>query len=329
MHGRLKTKADRLNYLESEFNSLTKKGYTKELYKDLTIFSQFGNESYLKVFCGTSTKPLCYYRYKDKARMTARIQEFKNSSDIREKRKTDEKGNQKISSHAAAAKAIREELKKEFDGVKFSVKSDSFSMGNSVRISWTDGPTKEGVRNITNKYQYGHFDGMTDMYESSNNIDDIPQAKYVSEDRTVSEEIRKKVKDLINNDYKDLVDHELSRIYWEFMSKQSIPCDATEVRIERDPEFTCGLAGEAYRFVFTLPESKGEKTSPSFEKIEVTEGQINVIEYNEKAIAVIGDTKPIKDKLKALGGRFNFRLSCGPGWIFPKSKMEELKECFN
>lgn len=55
-------------------------------------------------------------------------------------------------------------------------------------------------------------------------------------------------------------------------------------------------------------------------------GTVKIIEYSERAIAVIGDTKPIKDKLKSLGGRFNFRLTCGAGWIFPKTKLEELKQ---
>ncbi len=52
---------------------------------------------------------------------------------------------------------------------------------------------------------------------------------------------------------------------------------------------------------------------------------IELISYSEKAIAVIGETKPIKEQLKALGGRFNVRLSCGAGWIFPKTKQEEVQ----
>lgn len=39
-----------------------------------------------------------------------------------------------------------------------------------------------------------------------------------------------------------------------------------------------------------------------------------------------GDTKPIKEQLKELGGKFNFRLSCGAGWIFQKSKLEEVQK---
>jgi hypothetical protein len=53
------------------------------------------------------------------------------------------------------------------------------------------------------------------------------------------------------------------------------------------------------------------------------------VDYSEKAIAVFGDTRPIKDELKALGGRFNPKLTHDDekkaGWIFSKSKESELK----
>ena len=51
-----------------------------------------------------------------------------------------------------------------------------------------------------------------------------------------------------------------------------------------------------------------------------------IIDYSEKSIAVIGDTKNIKESLKEIGGVFNPRLRCGAGWIFSKKKMAELEE---
>lgn len=45
---------------------------------------------------------------------------------------------------------------------------------------------------------------------------------------------------------------------------------------------------------------------------------LTLTNYSEKAIAVIGDTKTYKDELKAAGGRFNAKLTCGPGWIFSR-----------
>ena len=54
-----------------------------------------------------------------------------------------------------------------------------------------------------------------------------------------------------------------------------------------------------------------------------------IVDYSEKALAVFGDTKPIKDRLMALGGRFNPKLSHNggkmAGWIFSKSKENELR----
>ena len=58
-------------------------------------------------------------------------------------------------------------------------------------------------------------------------------------------------------------------------------------------------------------------------------GDFIIVNYSEKTIAVFGDTKPIKEQLKALGGRFNPKLIYNgekkAGWIFLKSKEQELR----
>lgn len=57
---------------------------------------------------------------------------------------------------------------------------------------------------------------------------------------------------------------------------------------------------------------------------------MEIINYSEKAIAVVGgDTKQMKDHLKAMGGRFNPRLSCGAGWIFPAMSYDDESEVQN
>ena len=43
------------------------------------------------------------------------------------------------------AKIIRQELAKAFPGIKFSVKSKSYSGGSSIDVGWTDGPTPKMV----------------------------------------------------------------------------------------------------------------------------------------------------------------------------------------
>ena len=74
---------------------------------------------------------------------------------------------------------------------------------------------------------------------------------------------------------------------------------------------------------------KNDTTPPTLsEPNETSRGNCTVVEYSEKAVAVFGDTKAIKDELKAMGGRFNSRLTLNgkklAGWIFPKSKEQRL-----
>ena len=62
-------------------------------------------------------------------------------------------------------------------------------------------------------------------------------------------------------------------------------------------------------------ESQEEQGKPS----------INIIDYSEKAFAVVGDTKSVKEELKKMGGRFNSKLSCGCGWIFSNKMREDVE----
>ena len=57
------------------------------------------------------------------------------------------------------AREIRKELKKEFPGVKFSVRSSRG--GGSINIHWTDFPTEKAVKEITSKYESIRYDERT------------------------------------------------------------------------------------------------------------------------------------------------------------------------
>ena len=95
-----------------------------------------------------------------------------------------------LSEQAQAAKQIKTILKKAFPKTKFKVVSDSFAGGDSVDIRWEDGPTDDAVRELTHQYQEGHFNSMEDIYEYSNDRNDIPQTKYVLRQRSFSEGAR-------------------------------------------------------------------------------------------------------------------------------------------
>lgn len=92
----------------------------------------------------------------------------------------------KTTEHAEAAKMIRNELKEAFPTVKFSVRSKSYSGGESININWENGPAESEIGKIVNKYEYGKFNGMDDNYEYSNIRKDIPQVKYLFTGRTFS-----------------------------------------------------------------------------------------------------------------------------------------------
>lgn len=321
------TKAGRLELQKYQFDTLINNGYKREDYGDLIIFTMTDDTStWLKVFRGTAAKEIEYKRYRTEAQAVEKIRNMKSSHDRSKTYKAELKANPTKSSSANCATAIREELKKEFPAVKFSVKSSNFAGGDSVRVHWENGPTTDEVEVFTRKYQYGRFDGMTDSYEYSNSIENLPQSKYVSTSRDIDEYIKTIVIDGLKSSFSDdTPDYQIQQDSYRILNKTSIPVGATVLSLE--PAKGSGLIEDVFKLVFDVPETTTPepKETPNFEAVEVPEGQIQIIDYSEKAIAVIGETKPIKDKLKELGGRFNFRLSCGAGWIFPKSKLSELE----
>lgn len=71
---------------------------------------------------------------------------------------------------------------------------------------------------------------------------------------------------------------------------------------------------------------------PSSDKNDTSKNGCTLVEYSEKAIAVFGETRAIKDELKAMGGKFNSRLTFNgkrlAGWIFSKSQEQRLAYYF-
>lgn len=105
-------------------------------------------------------------------------------------------GDGKTQPHALGAKNIKKELSRAFPGVKFSAKSNSYSGGNSIDVSWDLGPTADAVDKIISKYQEGSFDGMTDSYDydRANQWPEIyGGAKYVHSARHCPEKITEQI----------------------------------------------------------------------------------------------------------------------------------------
>ncbi len=95
-----------------------------------------------------------------------------------------------ISTHAAAAKAIRTELKK--FNIPARVTCKSYSGGDSVDVYTTDLPpyTVEAITLFAKQFQMGNFNGMEDIYEYSSVNNDLPQVKFVFINNKYSKEVR-------------------------------------------------------------------------------------------------------------------------------------------
>ena len=81
---------------------------------------------------------------------------------------------------ARCAAEIRKILKEK--NIKASVKSQSYSMGDSVTVTIQEIINPEiynALKEELAKYQYGHYNGMEDIYENTNCIDEIPQTKHL------------------------------------------------------------------------------------------------------------------------------------------------------
>ena len=85
----------------------------------------------------------------------------------------------KYLSCADTAKLVRKALKEAFPGVKFSVRSDTYSGGASIRVRWVDGPADCQVEPVVSAFQGGYFDAATDYFTAVYTISHIqPGGEY-------------------------------------------------------------------------------------------------------------------------------------------------------
>lgn len=106
-----------------------------------------------------------------------------------------------LSTWAQVAKLCRQYMKA--NGIKGKASSETYSGGTSVRVYVQD-QTPEAKAQLESefaKYEYGHFDGMTDCYEYNNQRDDIPQVKFLFVENACSAELKQKIWTFIREHY--------------------------------------------------------------------------------------------------------------------------------
>ncbi|WP_109479903.1 LPD29 domain-containing protein [Paraburkholderia sp. C35] len=76
---------------------------------------------------------------------------------------------------AETAKLVRAALKEAFPGVKFSVRSSTYSMGASIRVGWVDGPNTKQVDAVVGGFSGSYFDGSIDYKGSVYHMTTTPE----------------------------------------------------------------------------------------------------------------------------------------------------------
>lgn len=97
------------------------------------------------------------------------------------------------------AKMIRTMLRREFGrAVKFSVRTDVYAGGSSIRVRWTDGPTKSAVEAVIGHMHGATFDGMTDMKNYHHTVLDGGREVSLGNDYlTLSRDLSDEAEDMI------------------------------------------------------------------------------------------------------------------------------------
>lgn len=210
-----------------------------------------------------------------------------------------------------AANNLRALLKVKFPATKFSVRKYHY---NSYTISWEDGPSDPQVSEITRLFKDEGWDGMNDSSYSINTPFNQRYGGigYISTNRNISDTFRNQELELLNK--------ELGKAYQmeDYVTEKGNTASGLVYQRTYKKDYSPEIKED------TTPTKKNE---PAVKTISVQ--GLKLIDYSEKAFAIIGETKPIKETLSDLGGSYNRRLSCGPGWIFSKSRIDTVKQFLN
>ncbi len=197
------------------------------------------------------------------------------------------------------AKNIREFIKKEYPDYKFSVRYRFGIQADSIYITLLSGPIPAFID--------GSRAAIRGYIETMNNFGDH---------------------------YKDEILPDILRLMDSVSSYAlSFRYDDSDGMIDYfDTNFYLNLAIGNFDHNYTILKPNKSNQTPASNKLDdssLSTHDLEMIEYSEKSIAVFGDTKSIKEELKALGGKFNPALKNNgekrAGWIFPKKQADKVR----
>lgn len=205
------------------------------------------------------------------------------------------------------AKELREYIKADSDlnACKWSVRSTWGMSSDSLYISLMAAPFDPFTQEYKEKHEYRYNRG----YNEHGTIEDYtsPEAyKLIMKVKTF-------VMQYIHDDSNGMIDYFDRNIYDNYSIGQF------------DKPFQLIEKKESPKQGEPSGEPNKNKTA---EPVSVTES-MDIVDYSEKAIAVFGGTKAIKDELKKLGGKFNPSLKYNggkrAGWIFSKKQADKVR----
>lgn len=200
------------------------------------------------------------------------------------------------------ARLLREEFKKELPGVKVSVRQTWSTHTPAITVSIMEAP--EAV--LTERVKSGYLDQADSWLEGFRKPWETETLEKLT---SYGKELVGKISGALKSYNYDDSDSQTDYFDRNFF-------DRVEV----------GQYDKPFRVV---EQKNAENPEPVPATVSMEGTGLEIVEYSEKALAVFGDTRPMKDRLRELGGRFNAHLSRNgakvAGWVFPKSKREELE----
>ena len=249
---------------------------------------------------------------------------------------------------------LKKLLKKEF-GISCKVKTEFYSGGDSLSVSYVLGADEKKVKEVIDQLQHGYFNSMIDMYEGTEKEPVIVDGyaletfKYTTTRQNIPDTFKTELikiyaskckyanvpefnPDNIHQNFPDRIFNAWNwcQLFdWDFKQKNFVTQDPSKIQLvdgafseKGEFYFIYNFEGKEYRTdEFKKPSPKSTPSAP-----ELKDNQLKVIEYSDKCLALVGNTKPIKDKLgrNGLGLKFNPKLTCGAGWLIPVKKKEEI-----
>lgn len=249
-------------------------------------------------------------------------------------------------------------------GIDAKIKSKIYSGGSSLNISYVGGISEHIIKREVKRLQYGNFDGMIDLYEYNNSAEngliidgyELETFKYVfvSQDLT---EFRKKIAFAFSKKFRQYAEaHQLNTeedytkyfpslignawnwmqlIYQNFNKLSFVTDDAELIEITDILQDTENF-GYYAKYTFNGKEYATNNHEKQIKEPVIKKEPRNIIndiiliDYSEKAIAVIGNTYEIREGLKNLCGKFNKFLTVEgekkAGWIFNKSQSDKVSD---